>query len=201
MDSEIQEVVYIAVTAIVLSIVLGLVSVVMNITRDMSNIRNNEVQGNINVMEYRQFNKYDHNTLNGDEVIECITNFYDTGIEILVKTDVYNLGSSDYIEEYDGEEYADAINTSSDFLRYRISDLTTGKTAKYDIDILMQNFTTDKEYRAYLVYNSLKPGLKFNDMHYSDENLTGSIEDLDKAAGFNQMANSEVTGILFIRTE
>lgn len=199
MDSEIKEVVYIAVTAIVLSIVLGLVSVVMNITRDMSDIRNNEVQGNINVMEYRQFNKYDHNTLNGDEVIECITNFYDTGIEILVKTDVYNLGSYDYIEEYGGEEYADAINTSSDFLRYRISDLTTGKTAKYDIDTLMGNFTTDRDYRAYLIYNSLKPGVKFNDIHYNVLNISNIEKALDDAAGFNQMANSEVTGILLIR--
>ena len=199
MESEIKEVVYIAVGAIILSIVLGLLAIVMSVTRDMSSVRNNEVQGNMNVMEYRAFNKYDHNTLNGDEVIECITNFYDTGVEIVVKTDIYDMSDYDYTEISGGEEYADNVDTSSEFLRYRLSDLTNGREAKYEIEKLMQNYTTDREYRAYLVYNSLKPGLKFNDIHYNVTDISNLEEELDRVAGFNELANSEVTGILFIR--
>lgn len=201
MENEIKEIIYIAISAIILSAVLGLVSIMMNVNRDMAGVRNREVQGSRQVMEYRQFNKYGHNTINGDELIECITSLYDSGIEILVKTGVYNLTSTRYTEQANGEEYANAINNSSDFIRYRSVDLTAGRESKYDIDRLMDNFPTNRGYRGYLVFNSQKPGLKFNDIHDGVLNISNLEQELDRVSGFNDLANSEVTGILFIRVE
>ena len=198
LENEIREVVYIAITAIVLAIVLGLASIVMSISRDMSEVRNNEVYGSNNIQEYREFNKYDRNILNGDEVIECITKFKGSEVEVLVKTGIYDITSFDYIENYDGEEYANEKDSSSDFLRYRQSDIIKNITDKYDLDTLMEVYTTDKMYKSYLIYNSLKPGVKFNDIHMNPDNTGDNLDDL---VGINEMANSEVTGILIIRTE
>ena len=58
-SSEIKETVYIAVSLMILSLVLGMVVVVTDIRSDFANIRNAEITTAKQMSEYRKYNKYD----------------------------------------------------------------------------------------------------------------------------------------------
>ena len=83
---EVKETVYIAISAMILALVLSMVAILLEIRSDLADARNGEILAANSNLEYRQFNKYDNNTIYGDEVIELILLYYDTGIDIYVDT-------------------------------------------------------------------------------------------------------------------
>jgi len=185
MDSEIKEVVYIAISAILLSLVLGFIAVVGVVQRDIAQARNDTIVGNINMGQHRKYSKYDKKEITGEEVIECIRMYYDSGIDIYV--------ASDDIEQnkFNLEEYMKSGNREYFIVR------EGGK--------LLSWFSHDKKYRAYLVYNSENLEDKYNRMmnkyEMSNAYVSGSMQErykeMDEIDGYKSRS-FEVTGILII---
>jgi hypothetical protein len=185
MDSEIKEVVFISISAIILSIVLGFVSVMGIVQRDIAQTRNDEVAGNQSMIQLKEYNKYDKNEICGEEVVECIRLYYDKGITIYVASNaithhVFNL--QDYMTVANQQYYS----------------------VKED-GVLLAWFNSSKKYKAYLVYNSEPPLNMYNRMiakyNLTPASVTGTLQQkydaLDNSAGI-PVQNSEITGILII---
>ncbi len=169
MIEEIKEVVYIAISAIILSVVLGFVSIMGTVQKDISATRNGELTGNKTMMQSSKYDKYNSREIVGEEVIECIRAYYDTGITIYVKApgvalDTYNL---DTFGVAANKQYFSADEGSA----------------------MLNWFPNSKKYRAYLVYNDEKPSVK-----YARILASGQMEDTDKAP----VAGSEVTSIIIV---
>lgn len=161
MENEVKEVIYIAIAAMVLSMVLGVASFVMKIRDDLADIRNNQVTANQQVTQYNRYNKYNKNTLIGDEVIECIRLYYDTGIDIFIDNRK-NIESNATINRKTTCSISGCIDhrifNMHQFIKH------SGTTQDYfDVAEALSNrprndlrnwFPTDSRYRAYLVYNS-----------------------------------------------
>lgn len=187
-SSEIKEVIYIAISAIVLSLVLGFISVVGTIQKDIATARNEDIIGRNNMIQCKKFSKYDKKELVGEEVIECIRMYYDSELTIYV-------GSGSIAHNtFNLEEY-----------------MKSGNRSYFTVDegsILLNWFRNDKKYRSYLVYNSMDPEATYNyimnEYGYTIESIVGTLEDkykaLDKIVG-NPLVHSEVTGIIIIDVE
>lgn len=126
---EIQETVYIAISTILLAIVLGIVSFGMEIRNDMAEIRNEEIMAAKSVEDSRKFNKYDDKIIYGDEVIELISLYANTGISI-------------YIDDPNM-----VINDNT--IKANPSIVSLGA--------LQNNFPSISRYRAQVVYNAEDP--------------------------------------------
>lgn len=83
-SSEIKETVYIAVSLMILSLVLGMVVVVTDIRSDFANIRNAEITTAKQMSEYRKYNKYDDRVITGADIIALVREIQDLGVEIYV---------------------------------------------------------------------------------------------------------------------
>lgn len=92
MQNEVGHAVYIAIGFVVLGIVLQFVMVGLNIQKDIGGMRTEEIVAAQNMHQHRLYDRYDGKVLIGDEVIEAIRYFYDTGIDIFV-----NHRQNDYI--------------------------------------------------------------------------------------------------------
>ncbi len=132
--SEIKETVYIAVSSTILAAVLTLVSVFTYIRSDLAAARNEEILSAQNILQYRQFNKYDNKTVYGDEVIELIRLYYDAGIEI-------------YVNSPDGVSGPIRINETTVKSNPTLISLT----------YLQNTFQTRRQYTAQVVYNAINP--------------------------------------------
>lgn len=184
MYSEIKETVYIAISAIVLSVVLGFVSIVNSVQRDIADVRNGQIISKNNVVQYKEYNKYDKKELIGEEVIECIRMFYDSGVTVYIESNIP-------LKKYNMETYMRPEN------RQYFSVKEGGA--------LLNWFNSTKRYRGYLVYNSedieAKSNRMLNKYRLMPESISGTKEEkynaLDICDG-EPMENSEVTGILII---
>ena len=221
MEREINEVVYIAIGVLVLAGVLGFISILVGINGDIATMRNNEVASNQRVQQYREFNKYDGVQLIGNEVIECITEYRGTDIEVLVYNKI--LGGSNqstYQKEHDNDEYEESIGgivgkpfvmdpNNQPFVRYRKSDIiktgTTGQSGlmtKYDLEnVLTPLYPTEHEYIAFIAYNTRTPGERFTQI--TEDLYTGSmgLDELMTAGKFKEYGDFAVTGIVLIRVK
>lgn len=131
---EIQETVYIAVSTILLALVLGFISIWISIRNDMASIRNEEIISARTVGEYRKFNKYDNKIIYGDEVVEIISLYGNTGITI-------------YVDTPDGVSSPIIINEETIKTDPSLLELST----------LQNKFQSNREYKAQIVYNAVDP--------------------------------------------
>lgn len=190
MESEIREMVYIAISALVLSIVLGFISIMGMVQGDIARTRNDEIAGNKNMMQYKEYNKYNQNELCGEEVVECIRLNYDQGITIYVASSAIPSAPAG-LNEFNMTTYMVPANK-------QFFSVEEGGD-------LLSWFNNSKRYRAYLVYNSEKPQVKYermmDDYMFTPEAVTGTLnekyEALDSCEGI-PVVNSEVTSILII---
>jgi peptidoglycan hydrolase-like protein with peptidoglycan-binding domain len=141
-SSEIKETVMIAVASILLASLLGFVSFLMMVRSDFASVRNSEVNTAQAVASYKEFNKYNGDTLFGEDVVAAVRDFYDTGVKIRVNN-----------------VYAGSIKPLYDVDKYlvRSKDQTDGV---YDEDLVaIQNlylwFPTNRTYKAVLVYGNV----------------------------------------------
>lgn len=209
MENEVKEVVYIAIAAMVLSLVLGLASFTMHIRDDLAGIRNEQIIANQQVKQYNEYNKYNKNTLIGDEVAECIRLHYDSGIDIFVDSRT-NIDSGETINTSNGcqgseddhrifnlSQYAKHAGSTNDYFQVSITEIERPKND------LRSWFPTSAKYRAYLVYNSESVVDFYERLIESFDTHPGLVTgdaatDLLDSLAPQQMANSEVTGIVFI---
>lgn len=136
MMEEIRQTVYIAVSAILLSIVLTFASVVISIESDLATVRNDELAANQALEQARKFNKYDNKIISGDDVIELIRMYYDSGIEI-------------YIDTFDGTSGPIRINSQT----VRVNP------SLVSLSYLQSKFTPSKQFLAQIVYNAVDPAI------------------------------------------
>ena len=188
MTDEIKEVVYIAIGAIILSMVLGYMSLMGTIKNNIAEVRNSEIAGQNNIMQHNKYTKYNKKELSGEEVIECIRAYYDTGIDIYVGSTrishhLFNL--NEYLSGKDIYfEFQENIDGTKSYLQ--------------------QWFTSDDYFRAYLIYNSediekayTRIMKQYGPSKGNSVSKELKYEALDKCVG-EPMQNSEVTGILII---
>lgn len=128
-SSEIKETVYIAVSLMILSLVLGMVSVVIDIRSDFADIRNEEISTARQISEYRKYNKYDDRDITGVDIIELIREVQDSGIEI----------------------YVDKLN--GDGIYYLTPAMIVENKSIIDIDALQVTIKPNYVYHVYLRYD------------------------------------------------
>ena len=217
MQDEVKKVIYIAVGAMLLAIVLGFVSVLIDIRSNIAEIRNNEIAANKSLEQYRKFNKYDSKTLIGDEVIECIRMYYDKDVTIIVNTRKNRINNrvidASSVEVENGVVVNDPrqFNTTQYVLSrkpgyepydyFRVST----KVGEDGDEILQNYFPTDKNYQAYLVYDSVDVSNTLDTILSRYGTMAGSTkeEKLDAAAAESivRIAGSTITGIIIIDLE
>ena len=213
MENEVREVIYLAISTILLSIVLGVASFAIALNGDMAEIRNGQTNGVRQIMEYKEFNKYDRHEVVGDDVIECIRMYYDSGLDIFIDSrtnseipktiDEVDTGrcplcKRDYDHRmYNLEQYL-AHKDSSGANYFKISMAATSRPK----DDMRNWFPTDVKYRAYCVYNSepvVDVYARMMEKYAPYSSLTGqaALNALDSCA-MDRPINAEVTGLIFI---
>lgn len=133
-SSEIKEVVYIAISAILLSIVLTFVSTLIGVRNDLAEIRNNEIHSAQDLEKYREFNKYNGTNVFGEDIIEAIRQYYNSDLTIYVNKS----GST-------GTSYTvtkDAVRAGS---------------VSVDLDYLQNRFKPTSKFQAILAYDFRDP--------------------------------------------
>lgn len=214
MQDEVKKVVYIAIGAMLLAIVLGFVSVLLSIRTDIAEIRNSEIAANKQLEQYRKFNKYDSKTLIGDEVIECIRMYYDKDVSIIVNTrknkinnrvvdassvKVENGVVTDDPRQFNTTQYVLSLGKKYTPYNYFAVAVQAGES---NAEILQNYFPTDKNYQAYLVYDSVDVSTALDNIltKYASATGTTKIEKLDNAASETifRIAGSTITGIIII---
>lgn len=217
MQDEVKKVIYIAVGAMLLAIVLGFVSVLLDIRSDIAEIRNNEIAANKSLEQYRKFNKYDSKTLIGDEVIECIRMYYDKDVTIIVNTRKNRINNrvidASSVEVENGVVVNDprqfnttqyVLSRKSGYVPYDYFRVST-KVGEDGDEILQNYFPTDKNYQAYLVYDSVDVSNTLDTILSRYGTMAGATkeEKLDAAAAESivRIAGSTITGIIIIDLE
>lgn len=217
MQDEVKKVIYIAVGAMLLAIVLGFVSVLIDIRSDIAEIRNNEIAANKSLEQYRKFNKYDSKTLIGDEVIECIRMYYDKDVTIIVNTRKNRINNrvidASSVEVENGVVVNDprqfnttqyVLSRKPGYVPYDYFRVST-KVGEDGDEILQNYFPTDKNYQAYLVYDSVDVSNTLDTILSRYGTMAGSTkeEKLDAAAAESivRIAGSTITGIIIIDLE
>lgn len=187
MDYEIRETVYIATSAIVLSVVLGFLFVMNNITADIVSTRNEYLANNYSLEQYRKFGKYNGGLLSGEEVIECIRLFYNTGVSVYIETNDSNIVQRVFnLEEYSNPERQKYFDIVDDDNKY-----------------LLDWFSGKEGYKAYLLFNNENWRAKVNKLKsaYRLENAGSTIQSKSDALDNCYKPSgdiSNVTGILII---
>lgn len=210
MEDEVRGVTYLAVGLILLSIVLTFITYGMRVERQMADVRNNQIHSNEAMEQYRKFNAYDNKDIIGDEAIELIRMYYDSGISIFVNTRtnivsgaVVNnanttaisgpagvTGLDDRIFNYDGY-VAYKKNNRLDESGYTVKAGALNDAGTSD---LRNWFPTDVKYRAFLVYNSasvVDTYFKISD----DYAVKGNISDCAP----KKPTNADITGIVLVK--
>lgn len=217
MQDEVKKVIYIAVGAMLLAIVLGFVSILTDIRSDIAEIRNNEIAANKSLEQYRKFNKYDSKTLIGDEVIECIRMYYDKDVTIIVNTRKNRINNrvidASSVEVENGVVVNDprqfnttqyVLSRKPGYVPYDYFRVST-KVGEDGDEILQNYFPTDKNYQAYLVYDSVDVSNTLDTILSRYGTMAGSTkeEKLDAAAAESivRIAGSTITGIIIIDLE
>lgn len=217
MQDEVKKVIYIAVGAMLLAIVLGFVSILIDIRSDIAEIRNNEIAANKSLEQYRKFNKYDSKTLIGDEVIECIRMYYDKDVTIIVNTRKNRINNrvidASSVEVENGVVVNDprqfnttqyVLSRKPGYVPYDYFRVST-KVGEDGDEILQNYFPTDKNYQAYLVYDSVDVSNTLDTILSRYGTMAGSTkeEKLDAAAAESivRIAGSTITGIIIIDLE
>lgn len=212
MEQEVKEVVYLAVAAMLLSIILGMASYAIHLNNDMAEVRNGQIVAHQTIQQYNKYNKYNKNTIIGDEVIECLRLYYDSGIDIFVDsrenvesgsvvnslTQCGRSGCTDH-RIYNTHQFIIHKGTSDDYFKVSESMFDRPK------DDMRNWFPTESKYRCYLVYNSQDVTQFYDNLmekfntHPSMVTGDAATELLDSFIGY-PAAGSEVTGIVIINT-
>lgn len=129
-SNEIKEVVYIAISAMLVALVLGMVSIIIDIRGDLAEVRNSEFQNAKIMQDYREFNKYkDGSIIFGEDIIEVVRKYKDTDITIFVNS--VGGGASYYVDK----------------------TLAKANPNDYTVTSLQNRFSPNFKYETYLVYN------------------------------------------------
>lgn len=128
-SSEIKEVVYIAISLIILSMVLGVVVIVIDIRSDFAEIRNAEIVTTVQMKEYRKFNKFNNREITGVDIIELIREIKNSEIEV----------------------YVDKLNGGS--LYHLTPEKISLDNTIVDVDTLQSQIRPDYVYESYLRYD------------------------------------------------
>ena len=151
-NSEIKEVVYIAIGLFLASLVLGCAYMFIHLRNDMADVRNNEIQNARSMAYYREFNKYNDKTVHGEEVIEAIRNYYNTDVRIYIDS-VIGTGREYYVEK-------NLANIDS----------------LVDIEYLQNTFKPDHKYQAYLIFDMYsKDTIASVTLPFSDSKLSSEV--------------------------
>lgn len=137
MQEEIKDTIYLSVGLIILAMVLGFVAILLDVRGDIASIVNDNYGTKAKVEEYRQFNKFDNTTVYGDDVIELVRLYYDSGLDI-------------YINK----------TSNADTNGLRINSLTVREDASLaSLQFLRTKLDTKKKFKSFLVYDSYNPEL------------------------------------------
>lgn len=131
---EITQTTHISVNLILLAAVLAFAMFAISVRNTAAASRNQEIAGQAQLMQYREFNKYNDNEINGDEVVELVSQYADTGIEI-------------YINSPDG---------AAGPLRYNIATVAANPDL-VDLEWLRETFHSSQKFRGQVVYDSNDP--------------------------------------------
>lgn len=130
-SSEIKETIYIAIGCMLAAAVLGLIAFTMSIRGDLAVVNNNQLANQRNMSVYTTLNRYNGETIYGDDVIVCIREFSDSDIEV-------------YVNNF--------VGVGSDYYTYYSKNNLNGRD-KDDLSIEeLMKADRDTEYYAYLVF-------------------------------------------------
>lgn len=84
-SEEIKQTIYIGFSLFLAAIVLGIVSLVINLRTDFATVRNQEIATTMHLGAYKDFNEYNNKRdVHVEEVIALITKYYDSGMDIYI---------------------------------------------------------------------------------------------------------------------
>ena len=129
LSSEIRDTIMIAISAILLSALLGFISFLFSVRNDFAEVRNNEVRATEAMANYREFNKYNNTTLYGEDIVVAVRDYYEDTITIRV-----NNKSGTYTVD---------------------KHLAKSNPSLVDITNLKTLFPTTQKYKAVLVYGQV----------------------------------------------
>lgn len=129
---ETKETVYISISLIMLAALLSFASLFITYRDQLASTRNSQLISTMQLDQYRAFNKYDDNIIYGDEVVELVRMYYDTGLEI-------------YINSIDGASGPIVINEET--VKHNPNIVT--------LNYLRTNFKSTKSFRAQVAYDSI----------------------------------------------
>ena len=215
MENETREVVYLALSLMILAVVLSFIVYGLGIVRQVSNVRNDEVQANEKIEEYREFNAYNAQTLIGDDVIELIRLKYDTGITIFVDSRSNGLVTPSKINSAVTCTYCESSGYDHRFFNLDMYNLHKSHDEQnyFKVDILHTNnndirnwFPTTERYRAYLAYDNEDMVVRYNKIKSTFATKSSGITDpsaklraLDEAGIEVVSSNANVTGVILIK--
>jgi hypothetical protein len=138
---EIKQTIMIAVSAILLSSLLGFVSFLMMVRSDFASVRNAEVSAVQTMGDFREFNKYNGATLYGEDVVAGIRDYYNSSIKIRVK-------------KVDGTYYPSPTGSMDKYMARQDIELVTLKHLQGEF---MTDLMLKRKYKAILVYGQVDP--------------------------------------------
>ncbi len=142
-NSEIKETVYVAISLILASAVLGLIAFVLDIRGDFARLQNQEIATRVELSHYAKYDKYQDNVLYGEDVMALIREC--AGSDIAVYIDSLQCKTGKMSIYLDKEEYAKNPD------KYTIKALEFGKDASNN-NILQGGVSRDATYFVYLVF-------------------------------------------------
>lgn len=215
LENEVREVVYLAVSLILVAAVLAFVNYISIVRGDMAELRNNEIQSGIHIEQYRDYNGYDRKEIIGEDVVELIRGKYD---QITIYMDYRindktgsEVSSDDPDECYlclDGYDHRtfnyDMYLAHKDVDAYNYFSVSTAAVVQNSNSDMRSWFPTGVKYRAFLVVNSKDPETvcdemlkEYNDSkssYMSDSELLNLIDSLAPT----KTSSDEVTAIILI---
>ena len=132
--SEIKESTYLAVSVLLLSLVLGMVSFVISVRSDIAEARNTEIRSSNILRIHREFNRFNNRVVFGESVIEAILYYAHSGIEIAVD------------------------NSGGGVSNFHINrQIALANPSFTDLAWLLPRFPPNARFRAFLVYDGTDP--------------------------------------------
>ena len=215
MENEIREVIYIAISTILVALTLTFVSYINLVRGEMADVRMNEVQSAHSIEQYRLFNGYDAKEVIGEDVVELIRGQYDN-IDIFVDYR-QNASTGTSVDASHTEKcthcignldhrtynYAQYLTHKDDADKNYFAVNTENITADSEAD-LRSWYPTDAKYRAFLVCNSADPEQTYNEIIAEYEATVGGTSDnlikkqtIDRCAP-PRTATDDITAIILI---
>lgn len=175
-SSEIKETVYIAISCMIAASVLALVAFVLSLRSEMAIAQNDQLIARESLESYKIYNKYQNETLYGEDIIALIREFEGTDIVLYIEglTEKNGREGTYYIDRAFRQENPDFVS---------VKGLEFGKLEIKNPDglILDSGIERDVTYSSFLIFGT-----------YSKEEI---ISAANKKANESNLNYSDVTAI------